>query len=137
MTNRRDFIKSAASLALLAGASAAPAHADGDKDKPKPNEDPGAADRGFWAATAEKLAKPVLESLAAGTLKQKLPHRGKSAEKRVPFAPLEAFGRLMTGLAPWLESQGLGGAEEKSRAHFAELARIDRKSTRLNSSHSS
>ncbi|HLX63767.1 MAG TPA: DUF2264 domain-containing protein [Planctomycetota bacterium] len=124
MTNRRDFIKSAASLALLAGASAAPAHADGDKDKPKPNEDPGAADRGFWAATAEKLAKPVLESLAAGTLKQKLPHRGKSAEKRVPFAPLEAFGRLMTGLAPWLESQGLGGAEEKSRAHFAELARM-------------
>lgn len=55
-----------------------------------------------WLESLLKIVGPVLDHLAEGTLKQHLPldyHR-----ERAPFAPLEAFGRSMLGLSPWLEA---------------------------------
>ena len=44
-------------------------------------------------------------------------------EDRKQFTYLEALGRLLAGMAPWLEN-GLGtGAESSSRARYAQLAR--------------
>ena len=55
-----------------------------------------------WLDAMLRIAAPVMDHLAAGTLKRSMPldfHPG-----RAEFAPLEAFGRTMLGLAPWLEA---------------------------------
>ena len=56
-----------------------------------------------------KIAGPVLESAARGALKQELPV--PFHQDRAPYAPLEAFGRTLCGVAPWLELEGLTGEE--------------------------
>ena len=63
-------------------------------------------DRAYWTAMARRLAGPVLTHLAAGTLKRAMPVEcatGNPAE-RARYTHLEALGRLLCGLAPWLES---------------------------------
>lgn len=63
-----------------------------------------------WLNLMLKIANPVLTNLEAGTLWQNLP-----VEKpdRAPYAHLEAFGRTLTGLAPWLELEGLDREERE------------------------
>jgi len=55
-----------------------------------------------WLADLLKITGPVIDHLAVGTLKAKMPL--SFHEERAAFAPLEAFGRSMLGLAPWLEA---------------------------------
>ena len=55
-----------------------------------------------WLDALLRIVSPVLNALAEGKLKQTLP-LGFHAN-RAEFAPLEAFGRSMLGLAPWLET---------------------------------
>ncbi len=55
-----------------------------------------------WLHALLKIVSPVLNALSEGKLRQTLPmdfHPDRAA-----FAPLEAFGRSMLGLAPWLEA---------------------------------
>jgi hypothetical protein len=61
----------------------------------------GAGTRAFWISIAEKLATPVLVNLAAGTLHANMPVIGIASRRSCSH--LEAFGRLMCGIAPWLE----------------------------------
>ena len=61
----------------------------------------GAADRDFWVKTLVRLTEPVVTNLAAGTLRKNFPRRRGTWTDSV--AELEAFGRVMTGLGPWLE----------------------------------
>lgn len=91
MTNRRRFLESAAGVGL-----AAAAQADAAQE----------SDRAWWTGMARRLAGPVLGHLAAGTLKRAMPVEcvtGNPAE-RARYTHLEALGRLLCGLAPWLES---------------------------------
>ena len=62
-----------------------------------------------WLEAMWKIAGPVLESAARGALKQELPV--PFHQDRAPYAPLEAFGRTLCGVAPWLELEGLTGEE--------------------------
>ncbi len=55
-----------------------------------------------WLEALLKIVGPVLNHLSEGTLNQNLPL--DYHPDRAPFAPLEAFGRSMLGLAPWLEA---------------------------------
>ena len=59
-------------------------------------------ERAFWLGAALRIASPVVTSLARGELKRRLPVQ-TGREDRQAYAPLEAFGRTLTGLAPWLE----------------------------------
>lgn len=61
----------------------------------------GAADRAFWVDTMVRIVNPVVTNLAAGTLHRNMPRRPRTWTD--PVAELEAFGRVMTGLGPWLE----------------------------------
>ena len=69
------------------------------------------SDREVWAETAYKIAYPVLSNLAAGTLHANMPieQRGPSHPEygaygdRTKYADLEAWGRTICGIAPWLE----------------------------------
>ena len=56
-----------------------------------------------WLAAPLRIVSPVLNSLEKGRLKKDLPL--SLHEERADFAPLEAFGRGMLGLAPWLEAE--------------------------------
>ena len=56
-----------------------------------------------WLDALLRIVSPVLDSLEKGQLKKDLPL--SLHEERADFAPLEAFGRGMLGLAPWLEAE--------------------------------
>lgn len=78
-------------------------------------------DRSFWIETMDKMASPVLENLARRQLSRSLPR--SLHPQRGAFAPLEAFGRTLCGIAPWLNLEGLTGQEEALRQRYFELAR--------------
>lgn len=81
-------------------------------------------DRQYWLDTLTKIAAPVLSNMAAGRLKQTLPveHHPNSAD-RPQFTHLEALGRTLTGLAPWLELPNLPEPERSLQSQFAQWAR--------------
>ena len=56
-----------------------------------------------WLDALLRIVSPVLDSLERGQLKKDLPL--SFHEERADFAPLEAFGRGMLVLAPWLEAE--------------------------------
>lgn len=65
----------------------------------------GAEDRASWLTYLEKVSEPVLHALSERKLRATMPIMaapGLAAERAVG-SPLEAFGRLLAGLAPWLE----------------------------------
>lgn len=117
MKTRREFLKLSAA-ATLAGAipgragAAAPAPASGTDD------------RAYWCDVARRLATPVLNALARRRLKAEMPVEAHPSSKDRPqFTHLEALGRLLCGLAPWLELAGDDTAEGRDRTRFAALAR--------------
>lgn len=73
---------------------------------------------------AAKLANPVLGALAERRLKATMPVEARHSEERAAYAHLEALGRTLMGLAPWLECRrGLSDPENTERLRCAQLAR--------------
>jgi hypothetical protein len=71
-----------------------------------------------------KIAAPVLTSLSNGELKKKMPvYTLPGASDREHFTYLEALGRTLAGMAPWLENVCKDEKEETFRRKYAELAR--------------
>ena len=65
-----------------------------------------------------KIADPVLENLSRNELKMNMPvevSNGGSKSDRKKVTYLEAFGRLLAGMAPWLELGPDNSAEGKLR----------------------
>jgi len=98
---RRDLLRSAiaAPFATAAFASVPPAPSTG---------------RGYWLAHLDRVAKPVLEALAQGKLRAFMPieaHPGMAAS-RAKTTHLEAFARLLSGIAPWLDLPGTSENEK-------------------------
>jgi hypothetical protein len=116
MKTRRNFFKSALVLGAL-GTTRLPLAADTIKPAPA-NFD----DRRYWLSVTEKLARPVLENLARRELKKNMPVEEQSNAGRATFSHLEAFGRLLCGIAPWLACENLSGDERKLQQEFIELA---------------
>lgn len=81
----------------------------------------GATDRKVWVDALVRIATPVLENLAAGTLKENFPFESLSTDPdRREVSYLEAVGRTLCGIAPWLE---LGpDASEEGRQREAMIA---------------
>lgn len=82
----------------------------------------GRQDREFTVKALDRIARPVLENLAAGKLKQELP-LGPGEKDREKWVHLEAFGRTMAGIAPWLALGPDATPEGKLRARYLGLAR--------------
>src|SRR3954471_14574969 len=83
----------------------------------------GVAERAAWVARLTRIADPVLTHLAAGTLKQAMPVEQADGANRAPVTHLEALGRLLAGLAPWLALPAADTAEGRTRARLLDLAR--------------
>ena len=70
--------------------------------------------RADWVAYADRLARPVLQAAAAGSLHTAVTaHHPDCDPDRLSTAPLEAMGRLLAGLAPWFET-AYSGASPRS-----------------------
>jgi hypothetical protein len=85
-------------------------------------------DRAYWVGVMRRLADPVLANLASETLKLRMPVEQAADAKRQGVTHLEALGRLIAGIAPWLELPADETDEGRVRAKYADLARraIDR-----------
>ncbi|GGD60442.1 DUF2264 domain-containing protein [Lacimicrobium alkaliphilum] len=85
------------------------------------------SDRQLWVDHLTVLADPVLRNLANETLNSSIPDKQGEFEpeygRRIQYAPLESLGRLMAGLAPWLELGPDNSEEGQLRAEYIDLAR--------------
>lgn len=81
-----------------------------------------AQDRTCWVEEMTRIAAPVLENLAAGTLKAHMPFESLSKDPlRKDVSYLEALGRTVCGMAPWLELGPDETPEGRLRARFIDL----------------
>jgi hypothetical protein len=121
MKTRRDFVKLTATIGLLGAAGDRSAFAAAVPASPAAS---GTTDRAQWCTLARRLATPVLTALSERRLKATMPVEAAPGVKDRPqYTYLEALGRLLCGLAPWLELGGDDSPEGRERAHFADLAR--------------
>lgn len=81
--------------------------------------DNGPAQRAYEVAVLTKLAGPVLAAASEGRLKEELPQVAGAPNQ---FAPLEALGRTLAGISPWLELGPGPDAEGRLRARYIGLA---------------
>ncbi len=82
-----------------------------------------AGDRDVWVGVLRRLAEPVLTNLSAGTLRARMPVEQAPGSSRQSVTHLEAFGRLLSGMAPWLALPPDDTAEGRLRARYVDLAR--------------
>jgi len=78
--------------------------------------------REYWVSVLIKIADPVLTNLSKEQLRANMPVVcTEPARKEVAY--LEAFGRTLAGLAPWLELGADNTTEGKLRGKYIELTR--------------
>lgn len=80
-------------------------------------------DRAYWVDRLCKISYPVLSALSTQTLKTTMPVecvKGTENDRR-KVTHLEAFGRTLVGLAPWLELGPDATEEGKRRTEFIDL----------------
>jgi hypothetical protein len=84
-----------------------------------------AARRAAWVLMLRRVVEKPLAALAAGELRASMPVEAVAGrqEDRATFTHLEALGRSVAGLAPWLEASGLSAEEAEQRDGLARLAR--------------
>jgi hypothetical protein len=118
--NRRELLQSAG--AALVSPAVAALSAPGQKT------DPSSDDRSTWVGMMRRLADPVLNNLANATLRLRMPVEQAAGADRRSVTHLEALGRVMAGIGPWIELGGAESDEGRLRAAAADLARraIDR-----------
>lgn len=110
-------------LQRMFGAGAAPALVPAAWCLPAASPSPasGADDRAFWRGTLARVARPVLESLANNRLRTAMPVEcptGRIEERRA-VTHLEALGRTIAGVAPWLEAEARTDTEAGRLAEWA------------------
>lgn len=71
------------------------------------------SDREHWLALLERVSHPVLEAMSRHELRLKMPVEAAPGlrDERAVGTHLEAFARLLAGLAPWLELESLPGED--------------------------
>ncbi len=115
--NRRHFLRSSA----FAGAGLASLSVDSLRADAGAQKD----GRAEWVAMLMRVARPVIANLASNQLKAKMPVeavKGRVEDRRA-VTHLEALGRTLGGIAPWLGVAGAAAEEEKVRAEFAGMTR--------------
>lgn len=104
---RHTFLLSVISMVLLCSCS--------------PKAEVQQSDREFWVGTLDKIARPVLSNLANGTLMSDMPYESLGKGNK-PVSRLEAFGRTMVGISPWLELGPDSSPEGQLREEYIDMA---------------
>jgi len=115
-SSRRDFLKGAVALGT---ATAIPAQTSTGESAPRAGQD-----RAFWIEIMRRVSDPVLDAVSKGQLRATMPVEAVAGleQERKKSTHLEAFGRLLCGIAPWLEST-VEGSEAPLQASYREWAR--------------
>jgi len=82
------------------------------------------SDRDIWLESLVRVASPVLTALSENQLKQRMPveaQPGALADRR-KVTHLEALGRTLAGIAPWLELSEGSAAEVELRKKYVALS---------------
>jgi len=119
MQSRRGFLKTLATAGLV---GAVPASRAANRAVSSPPVAPEAV-RAEWCRWLTRLADPVLGALARRELRSTMPVEAANPKERAEYSHLEALGRTLAGIAPWLELPGDDTPEGRDRARFAVLAR--------------
>ena len=123
--SRRTFLKSALLASVpLATDNALQSSAEGAEES-QPFQS--TSDRTQWLAIVERVSQPVLEAISRQKLRAIMPVEAKPGlvAARRESTHLEAVGRLLSGLAPWLEAApGNDPAEERLRSRYRDWARL-------------
>lgn len=117
---RRSFVQNLSAIAIASPVIALQAtgqRGDGDVFKQTVN------DREYWIKTLTQMADPLLQNLTRQTLKLNMPVESQPGRKddRAKYTHLEAFGRLLAGIAPWLELGADETPEGKLRKTYIDL----------------
>ncbi|NWJ51459.1 MAG: DUF2264 domain-containing protein [Bacteroidetes bacterium] len=92
-------------------------------NKEKPTVKPSKYDtREYWVSVLIKVADPVLTNLSKEQLRANMPVISKGASRK-DVSHLEALGRTLAGIAPWLELGADNTPEGKLRAKYINLTR--------------
>jgi hypothetical protein len=84
---------------------------------------PANSDREYHVTLLTRIARPVLTELSKGNLKKSMPVESSGTiESRRKVTHLEALGRTLAGLAPWLELGPEQTSEGILRKEFIDLA---------------
>ena len=86
----------------------------------------GLADRKFWLSQMDKMVRPMMRSLAHDSLRINMPTavsiRSDDPDGRRKAQYLEVLGRVLSGIAPWLQCEGGDAAEKALRKQYREWA---------------
>ncbi|MDR3697487.1 DUF2264 domain-containing protein [Mucilaginibacter sp.] len=117
---RRNFLQNAGMLSISPLVfPSMPPDASPALNTPKVNT------RKRWLNFLEKLAHPVLTALSNDQLKEKMPVETATlsqAKERAKYSHLEAFARLLSGIAPWLQADNLSAEEKQLQGKYFQLA---------------
>jgi hypothetical protein len=82
------------------------------------------ADRAYWADLAYKMAEPILKNMAEGNLQKNMMVEVSPNwdGRNIKVTYMEAFGRLMAGIAPWLALPDDDTKEGRMRKQLREWA---------------
>ncbi len=114
---RREFLAAGVGGAFMVPAAVPPVAAAAASEAARPGDE-----RAYWTGLAAKIADPVLVNLARATLKARMPVEEQKGAGRSGVTHLEAFGRLLAGLAPWLELPPEATPEGQVRARLVDLS---------------
>jgi hypothetical protein len=108
--DRRSFLRGTVAAGV---AAALPAEIQAANITPAPQKD-----RNYWLEQVELVSEPVLKALKEGDLRKKMPVEAAPGQReaRAIGTHLEALGRLLSGLAPWLELEPSIGETAKETA---------------------
>lgn len=79
-------------------------------------------DRKYWVDTLVRITQPVLNSLSERRMVLDMPIEAREGD-RSDYTYLEALGRTLAGMAPWLEHGPRSGEEGEIRSNMAVMAR--------------
>lgn len=81
-------------------------------------------DREYWCELAYQMAQPVLENMAKGELQKNMQVEVSPRwdNRNIKVTYMECFGRLMSGISPWLALPDDDTKEGKMRAQLREWA---------------
>src|ERR1044072_5746904 len=77
--------------------------------------------RDYFVQSLVQIANPVLNALSKNELKKKMPVEAKTNDRQ-NYTYLEAFGRLLAGMAPWLELGPDSTTEGQLRKKYLDLS---------------
>jgi hypothetical protein len=82
-------------------------------------------DRAYWIATLDRIVRPILRAMSQRQLKAAMPVETNPPGRtdRRQYSHLEALGRTLAGIAPWLELAPVAGGEGKLQSELGEMAR--------------